>query len=75
MANWRNDNGGVPYVFVECQKCKGGALIEQPTKETHFSHCGVKEKIPEAVLRTYLADLQRLHGKPAGREKGRVYWI
>jgi hypothetical protein len=76
-ADWKNriGNGGMPYVTVECFVCKGKTLIEKPMAGMQFSHCGIKEEIPEAVLQTYLADLQELQGKPSGHEKGRVRYL
>jgi hypothetical protein len=76
-ADWRNKvgNGGQPYVVVECFTCKGSSLIEKPVAGMKFSHCGIKEEIPESVVQTYLSDLAELQGKPSGYEKGRVRWL
>lgn len=67
-VEWQNrvSSGGLPYVTVECSKCRGKAVLEKVFEGTRFRHCGTVDCIPLAIFQAYETAMANFRaGKPA----------
>lgn len=56
-AEWHPTRGrtksGELFIGVSCNRCHHSALIQRPTENASFQHCGIVEKVPANVLAEY----------------------